>query len=158
MQITPAQLYELPVLNRVLASFDLRQPNRTAFNYAYGEFAIQNGYFNFSLIDLVGEALRLVGRGTVAYAEGLDNQLAIEFYRSKFRNQIPIWGQIFSAVTTNSIGIKVGGTIENPIVNVQPKLGIVDDTLRKLLDAFDAGQTPLAPRPAIGPRPLPSRP
>ncbi|MCA9053732.1 MAG: hypothetical protein KDA75_07835, partial [Planctomycetaceae bacterium] len=147
VQISPAHLYELPVLNRVLASFDLRQPNRTAFTYAYGEFTLHDGLFDFSLIDLVGEALRLVGRGTVAYAEGLDNRLAIDFYRSKFRNQIPLWGQLFSMVTTNSIGVRVGGTVSDPVVNVQPKLGIVDDTLRKLLDSFNAGQTPSAPRP-----------
>ena len=147
VQVSPAHLYELPVLNRVLASFDLRQPNRTAFNYAYGEFTLHDGLFDFSLIDLVGQALRLVGRGTVAYAEGLDNRLAIDFYRSKFRNQIPVWGQLFSMVTTNSIGVRVGGTVSNPVVNVQPKLGIVDDTLRKLLDAFNSGQTPSAPRP-----------
>lgn len=156
VQISPAQLYELPVLNRVLASFDLRQPDRTAFTYAYGEFQIHDGVFDFSLIDLVGESLRLVGRGTVAYAAGLDGRLAIDFFRSKFRNQIPVFGQIFSAVTTNSIGVRVGGTVDNPIVNVQPKLGIVDDTLRKLLDAFNAGQMPAAPRggPVMGPPPL----
>jgi hypothetical protein len=153
LQISPAQLYELPVLNRVLSSFDLRQPDRTAFTYAYGEFQIHDGVFEFSLIDLVGESLRLVGRGTVAYAAGLDNRLAIDFFRSKFRNQIPVFGQIFSAVTTNSIGVRVGGTVDNPIVNVQPKLGIVDDTLRKLLDSFNDGQMPSAPRmsPQMGP-------
>ncbi|MFV0444870.1 MAG: hypothetical protein ACK5Q5_14960 [Planctomycetaceae bacterium] len=146
VQIMPAQLYELPVLNRVLSSFDLRQPNRTAFNYAFGEFEIHDGYFDFKQIDLVGEALRLVGYGTVAYADGLNEQLNIEFGRSKFRNQIPIIGQVFSAVTTNSIGVRVNGTVSQPIINVQPKLGIVDDTLRKMLDAFNNGQTPQAPR------------
>jgi hypothetical protein len=153
VMISPAQLYELPVLNRVLSSFDLRQPNRTAFNFAYGEFEIRDGLFDFKVIDLVGDALRLVGQGTVAYAEGLNQQLAIEFGRSNFRNQIPIFGQIFSAVTANSIGIRVGGTIEQPLVQVQPKLGIVDDTLRKMLDAFNNGQTPTRPIPVTGQSP-----
>lgn len=155
IQVSPAQLYELPVLNRMLASLELRQPDTTAFRYAYGQFTLHDGLIDFSEIQLLGESLLLVGRGSVAFGTGLNQQLAIEFLRSKFRNRIPVIGQAISAVTSNSIGVRVTGTLSAPVIDVQPKLGVVDDTLRKLIDGFEAGQTPgpprmvpLAPRPA----------
>jgi hypothetical protein len=146
VMISPAQLYELPVLNRTLASLELRQPDTTAFRYAYGEFSVHDGLFDFSKIDLVGESLRLAGRGTVEFSEELNERLDIHFYRSKFRNRIPIVGQVISAVTQNSIGVRVGGTVSNPDPRVQAKLGIVDDSLRNMIESFNAGQMPGLPR------------
>lgn len=155
VQISPAQLYELPVLNRVLSSVELRQPDTTAFRFADGEFTLHDGLVDFSKIDLVGESLRLVGRGTVAFGAGMNQRLAIDFFRSKFRNRIPIAGQLISLATANSIGVEVRGTLSNPAVNVQPKLGVIDDTLRGLLESFNAGQMPGLPRavPQMGPPP-----
>ncbi len=155
VQVSPAQLYELPVLNRMLASLELRQPDTTAFRYAYGQFTIHDGLLDFSEIQLLGESLLLVGRGSVAFGAGMNEQLAIEFLRSKFRNRIPVVGQAISAVTSNSIGVRVGGTLSAPVIDVQPKLGLIDDTLRKLIEGFEAGQMPGPPRmiPRLGPPP-----
>lgn len=153
VQISPAQLYELPVLNRMLASLELRQPDTTAFRYAYGQFTLHDGLLDFSEIQLLGESLLLVGRGSVAFGAGMNEQLAIEFLRSKFRNRIPVFGQAISAVTSNSIGVRVSGTLSAPVIDVQPKLGLIDDTLRKLIEGFEAGQMPGPPRmiPLLGP-------
>jgi hypothetical protein len=147
VQISPAQLYELPILNRVLSTLELSQPDRTAFNYAYGDFTVHDGLVDFSKIDLWGESLRLVGKGTVAFGAGLGQQLAIDFYRSQFRNRLPFLGQAFSAITANSIGVQVRGTVSEPVFYGQTKLGVIDDTLRGMLDTFTPGQRPTLPRP-----------
>ncbi len=163
IQILNAELYELPVLNSVLARLELRQPSVTAFNYADGRFTVHDGLFDFFLIDLLGESLRLVGKGTVAFGKGMNQQIAIDFYRSQFRNRVPIIGPAFSLLTQNSVGVKVRGTLSQPVTEVQPKLGVIDDTLRKMLESFDAGQIPMRPRPIQGlprrivnPRPRPN--
>ncbi|MEZ6066628.1 MAG: AsmA-like C-terminal region-containing protein [Planctomycetaceae bacterium] len=150
IQISPAQLYELPVLNRVMSTLEGSRPDRTAFNYAYGDYTLHDGYVDFSKIDLFGQSLRLVGKGTIAFGEGLNQQLMIDFYRSQFVNRLPLIGQAFSALTANSVGVQVRGTLNEPLFNSQTKLGVIDDTLRGMLDSFTPGQRPTLPRPTMG--------
>lgn len=147
IQISPAQLYEAPVLNRVLSYMEMRQLDSTAFNYAYARFTIHDGLFDFPEIKLVGEALGMVGRGTVAFGEGLNNRIAIDFAKSQFRNRVPVVGVVLSALTQNSVGVQVRGTVDDPVMHLQPKLGVIDDALRTLLEGFDSGQYSRLPHP-----------
>ena len=71
VQIYPAELYELPVFAQVFALPNFRPVEKTAFSYAYSDFTLHDGLFDFSKFTLEGDALDLIGQGTVEYAEEL---------------------------------------------------------------------------------------
>ncbi|MFG0332007.1 MAG: hypothetical protein ACF8TS_01470, partial [Maioricimonas sp. JB049] len=157
VQIVPAALYELPVIAQTLSILQFRQPDKTAFRYAYGEFTVHDGLFDFSLIDLVGEAIRLVGRGYVAYAVGLNQEVRLDLFTQSGDQlplgvgRLPVVGSLFD----NWVHVQVTGTLSNPRADTRP---LPIEMLRGLLQAIETVTLPVAPNPGypgrMTPRPL----
>ncbi|MEW4527745.1 hypothetical protein [Maioricimonas sp. JC845] len=157
VQIVPAALYELPVIAQTLSILQFRQPDKTAFRYAYGEFTVHDGVFDFSLIDLVGEAIRLVGRGYVAYAVGLNEEVRVDLFTQSGDQlplgvgRLPVVGSLFD----NWVHVQVTGTLSNPVADTRP---LPIEMLRGLLQAIETVTLPVAPNAGypgrMTPRPL----
>lgn len=139
LQISPAALYELPVLVRIFKVLSFIPPDNTAFNYALVDFTVDRGAFWFKSIDLVGDAINLRGRGTARF----DGKLALDFYSTLGRNRptIPIFNIIIDEATKGWVAVHVRGTISDP--RAEPQIApVIDETLKRFLSAFDPRPRP----------------
>jgi hypothetical protein len=151
IQVSPAELYELPVFAQIFALPSLKPVSKTAFTYGYGEFTMHDGVFDFSAIDLVGDALRLAGRGSAEYADDLPGRLRFDFYSKadpRFLggvSQIWLLGTFFD----NWVHVVVNGTLDRPQVNTQA--GDLGEMGRGLLQDIEKLTLPIAPPPMQAP-------
>ncbi|MFN0051142.1 MAG: hypothetical protein ACKV0T_03065 [Planctomycetales bacterium] len=132
--ISPAALYDLPLLVATLQALLLTPPKDYAFDQAQFIFNIRNSAVQFGKIDLVGDAIHLKGRGLVRF----DKTVALEFFSSAGRKQlpIPILREAIKMGTNAWVGVFVSGTVKDPHTEIKP-LPQLDATLRRLLGAFD---------------------
>lgn len=133
--ISPAALYELPVIIAIFKVLSFVPPDKTMFDQALFDFGIQNETFQFRKIDLVGNAINLVGRGSVRF----DGQVGLDFFSTLGRNQlpIPIIREIVRETTKGWVGVQVRGTMKEPIVKTGSQ---IDDALRQLFGVPEARQ------------------
>lgn len=142
MVISPAALYELPVMVKLLGALsqlNLNVQNLTAFNYAAVNFTVANEMFRLSPIDMVGESISFRGQGTV----GFSGAVALDFYSRPPRASLatlPILNNLF----TNWAKVEVRGTTSQPqtIVKSAAKM---DEGLRQFLQPFNPNPNGPAP-------------
>jgi len=154
LQISPAQLYELPVIFQVLTqlrSLNPKTPDSAAFNYALARFRIGNDRFVFDAIDLVGSQLQLQGRGVATFDGRLGLTFASILQRSMVRRPqvwIPIVTEaagLFSGVTDLvGVAVEVTGTTDNPQTRIIPGRNL-DQALRNFFESIRP--LPLTPPP-----------
>lgn len=145
VQITPAALYELPVFAQIFGKLFnpiSRSNDNTAFNYAYSDFTIHDGLFDFSRIELVGEAMSLVGRGSVGYAGPRGSTVEFDFY-SRMNNRIPFLKPL-QRFGDSWVRIQVLGTMSQPTAVIQPRIPLLDNAFRGFMQGLEAG-TPRRP-------------
>ncbi|MFP6762632.1 MAG: AsmA-like C-terminal region-containing protein, partial [Planctomycetaceae bacterium] len=145
MQISPAELYELPVIFQVLSqlhTLNPKSPDAAAFNYALARFGIRNERFEFQAIDLVGSQIQLQGRGIATFGGRLGLTFASILQRSMVRRPqvwIPIVTEaagFFSGVTDLvGVAVEVTGTTDNPQTRIIPGRNI-DQALRSFFDSI----------------------
>ena len=160
VQISPAALYELPVFAQLFALPSFKPIRETAFSYALGDFTMHDGLFDFSAIELTGDAGDLVGRGTVEFAEELPGRLNLDFY-SRADDQllggitnVPFIGRVFN----NWVQVRVDGTLDDPRVVTMP--GNPIRSVQGILEDLDTVTRPIIP-PGLRPparQPAPRRP
>ncbi len=154
VQVTQAQLYELPVLIKVFALPNFRSPDDQAFKYGYADFQVHQGSFDFSRIQLVGDAISLVGRGSVGFAGDQDRRIHFDFYTDA-RNRVPVLEPLIQRIASRWVWVRVDGTIDNHKAVMQARVPILDDVLKGLMKGLDNGQFQNPPAAATGPaRPL----
>lgn len=129
--ISPAALYELPVIVQVINLLSLTSPDKTAFRQAMFAFSIGGGFVHFDSIALVGDSINLLGRGKVNF----DGNVRLAFASRMGRRSlpIPIFREVISEVTKGAVGVEVRGTLDTPISEVR-SLPQMDDALRRLFD------------------------
>ncbi|WP_437228349.1 hypothetical protein SH661x_000860 [Planctomicrobium sp. SH661] len=150
IQITPAALYELPVFAQMFTvlSFRPAKPGDAAFKYAYGDFTIRDEMFEFTKIELWGDALSLVGRGNVGYAGSKASALELDFY-STANNRIPFFGPFVKAVSDRWIRVYVFGTISQPVAEIKARVPYLNDAFAGFMQSLESGQAQRTP-----PRPI----
>ena len=129
--ISPAALYELPVIVQVFNVLSFIPPDKTAFNEALFAFTLGGGLVNFESIKLAGDSINLLGRGTVK----LDGTVRLGFASRMGRRSIPIpiLREFINEATKGVVGVEVSGTLEKPIPKVQT-LPQMDEALHRLFD------------------------
>ncbi|MGE0375994.1 MAG: hypothetical protein AB7Q45_11320 [Planctomycetaceae bacterium] len=167
VQITDARLGELPQMMQLLGQFtQLKQPDKTWFRYAYAEFSVQNGVFDFGPVSAQvpgdtrrmqfdGDMVRMVGRGTIPFAAGIDPRMNLVFEskfheRNRLMQNIPFISSIAKSMSDNWVRAQVTGTPSRPSYSVitQVPLGNVNDALREIFTTVESGLTPMIPRPS----------
>lgn len=149
IQITPAALYELPVFAQMMSilSFRPAQPGDAAFKYAYAEFTIHDEVFDFGNIELVGDALKFGGQGTVGYTGAKSGVMELDFY-SKANKRIPLIGPLVSGW----VRVQVFGTTTSPVARIQPRIPTLDATFSSFMQSVESGQPYRSlPRPILPP-------
>ena len=144
INISPAAIYELPAFAQLFALPNFRRVGNTAFDYAYADFTLNRGRFDFPYIALNGDALGLTGRGTVGYAAGKESLVSLDF-ASKLNNQVPLLRNIIQPLGSNWIRVQVNGTVNDPKAFIQPSLGPLEDLVRQFGSAMN-GRSPIPKR------------
>ncbi|QDT38072.1 hypothetical protein [Stratiformator vulcanicus] len=134
VKISPAALYELPVFAQLFNVLNFAKPDRTAFNYAFFDFRMDDEKFIFDKIDMVGDAVSFRGRGTATYEE----QLKLDFFSTLPRSRvtIPIIDTLMRSATNGWVGIQVRGQVETPTARVVAAPAL-DTAMRRLRNALD---------------------
>ncbi len=137
LRISPAALYELPVMVKLLgnlAKLNFNVQDRTAFDYALFSFKVADESFQFDPIDLVGESLALRGRGTV----GFGGDVLLDFYSKPARPRTPSLPLVnmLTNGATQWVKVEVRGTTSRPQTMVRPR-ATADDNMRQFLEAFN---------------------
>lgn len=152
LQISPAALYEMPVVFQVLNTLTAAPQDNSFFEYGRVDFQIANEQFNFSSIDLVGSPMQLHGTGRAGFDDSLDLKFVSVMPNSRFRKPqvwIPLVSEFAGLVggVTNLVGVvvEVSGTTSNPRTKVIPA--------KNLDDAFKQFVRSLKPLPLTPPRP-----
>lgn len=147
--ITPAKIYELPIFIRLFKALQFVPPDKTAFKYAFTDFRMLPDRFVFDRINLVGDALSLVGGGHIRFNQLMDLNLVSIIPRNNI--PIPILNQIINNPLlreTNKgwVRVQVTGKTTAPDVYVRAGVPILDNALRSMLKNFMGQPVEVAPQ------------
>jgi hypothetical protein len=114
LHVVDANIYELPVLMRLLKVLTNRPPTTTAFNRCDMQFAIRGDHVHFQQLNLLGDAVSLYGKGETNF----DRELDLVFYTliGPADLPIPLWRSIAGQVSQQGLQLKVVGNWDNPDV------------------------------------------
>lgn len=134
LQVSPAELYQLPIIVQLFDVLSLGPPQQTAFRYAQCDFELARSRIVFNSIDLVGNSLQLRGRGQATF----DGRVGLDFYSMlpKSRLPIPFLQPLIAPLTTGWVAVRVDGKANQPRATIRPA-PVLDDALRRFLGALE---------------------
>jgi hypothetical protein len=129
-----AKIYELPAMLSLLKMLNVGRSDRTAFDSSNLNFMINGTDIDFERIELVGDAISLIGNGRM----NLDQDLDLNFYSIMGRNRIriPLLNELYHAGSQQIMWISVDGTVDNPKMRRQV-LPQLNDSIRQLFQVPD---------------------
>lgn len=133
-QLRNANIYELPVVLSMLKMMKTRRRDRTAFDASNADFTIQGNSINISKIELLGDAISLVGKGTMT----MDHEVDLDFYTVAGRNRfhIPLISDLAKAGSQQILWLRVDGSLENPQVYSELLPGL-NESVRQLFQTAE---------------------
>jgi len=140
--ISPAALYEVPVLFQMFQSLRFAPADDTAFRHAYAEFRVLDEKFVFDEIGLLGDTMSLFGQGHIRFDRTIDFDFV---YRPPRRGGINLASQVMSrleGVLPVLFTVDVDGTVDVPRITVNDGMRETLRGFRRLLE-----QTPGNIRP-----------
>ena len=141
IQLRDAKIYELPVFLSLLKILNVRQVSRTAFDSSNIEFTVQGDQIQFSRMEFLGDAISLIGNGTMNLAREID----LNFYSVMGRNRIniPLISDLYRTGIQKILWINVDGSLDNPQTHRHVLSGL-NDSLQQLFQPRE--RTSLAQR------------
>jgi hypothetical protein len=132
--ISPAALYDFPVIVKIFNALSFVDPDKKVFDTARFVFDIGGGVAHFERIDLVGDAMTLIGSGTVDFNGAVHLGFKSRLGRKQFA--IPIVREFINEVSKGWVGVNVRGTLKEPRTEVR-SFQELDNALRRLPMIFD---------------------
>ncbi|MGL4512986.1 MAG: AsmA-like C-terminal region-containing protein [Lacipirellulaceae bacterium] len=135
LAVSEANLYELPVLVRLLKVLRNRTPDNTAFDRCEAEFTLRGEQIEFQHLDLLGDAVSFYGRGEA----GLDRQLDLVFHSVVGRGDLtgPLGKTFFGQASEQLMRVRVLGTTDAPDIR-REALPLVSNVVDTLQNGFSA--------------------
>lgn len=134
IQLRDADIYELPLMIRLLKLLSIRQPDPTAFSTADIDYRIQGAHVYFDRIDFNGDAISLLGQGAMDFQTAI--QLAFHAQVGHGRIQIPLLQEVLGGASKQILLIYVNGTLQDPLVTKQAFPG-VNHALQQFQDELE---------------------
>jgi len=156
LQISPAKLYELPIIFHVLDVLMPTSSKAAAFNYALCSYRVAKGRFLFDAIDLVGDQVQMRGQGSSTFEGDIDLVFSSMLPQSMLpKSPFPFWVPVASEVTNlvraatreatrGWVVVKVTGKTSDPKTEVVPAANL-DRAFKGFLDTLRP--LPLTPQP-----------
>ncbi|GAB6165368.1 hypothetical protein JCM19992_13680 [Thermostilla marina] len=144
-QLKNADIYELPLMIALLKILSVQEVDRTAFSEADAKFRLAGSHIYLDELNFRGDAISLLGGGEV----DREGNVRLTFRSMLGRNevQIPIVRELFRGASEQIVLVRVGGTLQNPLVRREAFPG-VNQALQML-----QGGTTTTQRPRLGPPP-----
>jgi hypothetical protein len=122
IRLHEADIYETPLMVRLLKFLSIRRPSPTAFSNADMRFRIQGPHIYLDRLDFNGDTLSLIGQGSMNF----QGEIHLVFHPQLGRGRIPIpWMQQFwSGASKQLMSIYVDGTLQDPEITRQPLPGV----------------------------------
>jgi hypothetical protein len=142
LHVVDANIYELPMLMRLLKVLTNRPPTTTAFNRCDMLFTLRGDHVQFQRLNLLGDALSLYGTGETNF----DRELDLVFYTliGPADLPIPLWRSIAGQVSQQGLQLKVVGNWDNPDVQRRAFPAVND-----MIQQIQAGATTMVPTTAV---------
>ena len=155
VQITEANIYELPILVSMLSVLRNETPESTAFNQVDSKFRIQGQHIYLEQLDFKGNAISLAGRGEMNF----DHQLNLDFHAVVGRNEIrlPLVKNFVNRVGEQTLQMSVRGTLSDPQVSTHALPGI-NNFIQRIQTGFDTASPDTITTPRNAERTLPKWP
>jgi len=133
ISLRDARIYEVPVILALLNVLRIKEPDRTAFDQGEMKFTVNGENIDFQKIELNGDALSLIGKGTV----NLDSAVDLDFYTTMGRNRwfIPVLTKLYHASSKQVWWVEVDGSLAAPKTKHQVLPGL-NESLKKLFPEF----------------------
>lgn len=139
VQVTKANIYQLPLLVSMLKVLRNETPDSTAFNEVNSKFRIQGRHIYLDQLDFKGDAVTLKGRGETNFDQTLDLDFHAVIGRDEIR--LPLVKNIVNRVGQHTLQMTVNGTLSNPLVNTQALPGI-NQFLKRIQGDLDINSSP----------------
>ena len=122
IQLRDGDVYELPVMIRLLRLLSVRRPSSAAFSSSDVKFRIEGPHIYLDPIKFSGDGLSLVGQGEM----NLQTELHLVFHAQLGRGQLqaPLLQQVLGGASKQLMLIYVDGTLQDPEVTRQPFPGV----------------------------------
>lgn len=118
VRLTDANLYELPVMLRLLKMLSLREPDKVAFTTGDIDYRIVGDRFYFDRIRLAGDAINLEGKGEIGFDRGV--RLTFDTNVGNGGLYVPVVTDLLRGAGRQINQLHVGGTLDEPEVQNEP--------------------------------------
>ncbi len=137
VQLRDAKIHQLPVMLSLLKILNVKEITRTAFDSGNLDFSIQGDQISLDRIELIGDAISLIGQGTL----DTKRQIDLNFYTVMGRNRlnIPIISELYRASSQHILWINIDGSLDRPQTHKHVLPGL-NDRLQKLFQPIDQRQ------------------
>ncbi len=146
MRLREANVYQLPVMARLLNVLSLRDPDGTTFTSSDIDFRVNGEQVYLDRIDFAGDVLSMKGKGWM----DLNRQIDLDFYALVGREEspLPLVKALLAEASKSILLIQVVGTVDQPQVIRKP-LPDLDNTLQRIFP--EAVPRTASPRTLWGP-------
>lgn len=122
IQLRDGDVYELPLMIRLLRLLSIHRPSSNAFSSSDVKFRIEGTHIYLDRIDFSGDAFSLIGQGDM----NLQTELHLVFHAQlgRGRLQAPLLQQFLGGASKQLMLVYVDGTLQDPEVTRQPFPGV----------------------------------
>jgi hypothetical protein len=139
IELSDADVYELPVMIALLKRLGTRRPDRSAFSQSDIDFRIEGNHIYFDRIKFTGDTMSLVGAGEMNFQS--DIRLTLHAMVGRGERDLPLLHDLLGGASQQLMLIHVGGTLQNPETRREPFPGVAR-ALQQLQSAPDAQVRP----------------
>jgi len=134
IQLRDADVYELPLMIRLLRILSIRRPSPAGFSSSDINFRIQGTHIYLDRIDFSSDAFSLIGQGDMNFQTEL--RLTFHAQVGRGRLQMPLLQEVLGGASKQLMLIYVRGTLQDPEVTRQA-LPAVKDAIQQFQGAPD---------------------
>jgi hypothetical protein len=122
VQLSNADVYELPVMVALLKVLNLKPPNTNAFTTSDFQFRLEGEHVLLDKVQFSGDAISLEGNGEMNL--NTDVKLTLHTLPGRSDMQLPIWKNVIGGASEQIMQIQVTGTLADPKMKREPFPGI----------------------------------
>jgi hypothetical protein len=122
VELTDADIYELPAMISLLKILSIRAPDRNAFSTSKMDYRIEGGHIYLDPIDFIGDAISLRGQGEMDF----QSNVKLNFIATVGRGELdlPIIKQVYRTASRQFLQIYVDGPLQDPVIRKEAFPGV----------------------------------
>ena len=141
VQLRDAEIYQLPVILSLLKILRVKEVTTSAFDTSNINFKLQGDRIDLQRIELIGDAISLIGNGKL----NMNRDIDLNFYSVVGRNDyIPLLSEIVELGAQQIMWINIRGQLDNPQTH-QNFLPYLNESIKQLFQTPTPNSFPSTP-------------